>query len=70
MSDVDSKFDIPPKLVRFIAIKMNNLTTEQWRALSAEEKKKHNEQSRSLLKAERNYLKKLEADEAQEEDDD
>lgn len=70
MDDVDPKSSLTPKLVRFIARKMHDLTSAQWKELDEADRKKRMEQARSILKAERKFLKRAEKGEAADEDDD
>lgn len=69
MSDIDTKATIPPKLVRFIARKMHDLTPAQWKELSEEDRKSRIDQARSLLRSERNFLNRLAKGESNDDDD-
>lgn len=70
MSDIDTKSSLSPKLIRFIARKMHDLSPAQWKELSEEDRKKHSDQARSLLKSERNFLNRMAKGKAGDEDDD
>lgn len=70
MSDIDTKASISPKLARFIARKIHDLSPAQWKELSEEDRKKRIDQARSVLKSERNFLNRMAKGEADDEDDD